>query len=68
MTDITEHKCGCCEKLIDTDDVLETQECLYKRDIGGYASVMGDGTEWSITLCQQCAKTILGKYMVIHNG
>ena len=55
--------CGKCEKSWDNDDFIEMQECLHKRDIGGYGSVFGDGQEWEIILCQKCARELLEPYI-----
>ena len=54
-------ECDCCGKRI--DDQMELQECLTHTDIGGYNSIFGDGVEWSIDLCQDCIKKLLGPYI-----
>ena len=56
--------CGKCKKNWDEEDFVEQQECLYKRDVGGYGSVFGDGQEWSIRLCQNCAMDLLKQYII----
>ena len=60
------YTCGKCEKQWGRDDYVEMQECLHKHDIGGYGSEFGDGTQWSILLCQDCAYELLSPYIIIH--
>lgn len=57
--------CDRCGKDVDADDFVEQQEGLLISDVGGWGSVWGDGTEWSISLCQECAYSLLSKYAVI---
>lgn len=54
--------CDKCGDDYDDDDFIQEQEGLFKTDIGGYGSVWGDGTCWSISLCQDCAHEILSPY------
>lgn len=56
--------CGKCGKTWCDEDFIENQECLHKHDVGGYGSVFGDGNEWSVTLCQNCAYELLLPYIV----
>lgn len=36
------------------DDEMEIQEFLFIREVGGYNSVFGDGSEISFDICQNC--------------
>jgi len=55
------YKCNKCKE--EFTDVLDTQEFLHFSDVGGYASKLGDGVRWSITLCQDCWLDLLGNYL-----
>lgn len=60
-------KCDACRDTYMLDnDPMATQEFLHHEDVGGFGSIIGDGTHWSITLCSPCIASILGKYIVIH--
>lgn len=52
------NRCG-----INLTDPLEAQEMLHKHDVGGFGSVIGDGQEWSVTLCQDCVHELLKPYI-----
>jgi hypothetical protein len=55
--------CDACHKNLLLDEI-ETQESLFFQDTAGYGSKhIGDGTRWSITLCQDCIQSILGSYI-----
>lgn len=56
-------KCDRCGLEAEYDDGIEAQEFLSFRDTGGYGSVIGDGTTWSIDLCQHCVKAVLGEWI-----
>ncbi len=61
-------KCNKCSKQVDeedTDDILDAQEWLRYRDIGGYGALIGDMTKWSVILCQECTQEVLGEYIEI---
>lgn len=64
-----EHRYTCrrCNSSWDDKDYIECQECLYKHDIGGYDSVIGDGVEWDILLCQKCFYELLSPYINYFN-
>ena len=55
--------CDSCKKHI--DDVMEIQEMMIWRTVGGYNSVFGDGAKISMDLCQHCVKKHLGHLMTI---
>lgn len=55
--------CDKCQKKITPDDVIEWQEVLSYRTVGGYGSVWGDGNEVELDLCQSCAKEVVGPYI-----
>ena len=54
--------CDICKKEI--DDVMEIQEFLCIRQIGGYNSIFGDMSEINLDVCQYCLDDILGKYIM----
>ncbi len=58
---MVEHKCDVCG-LNFLEDEMESQECFYFYQIGGYSSIFGDGVEISIDLCQHCFNKKLGDY------
>lgn len=33
------------------------------RDTGGYGSVFGDGTVWTLDLCESCFKALVGEWV-----
>jgi len=57
--------CDKCGDEYDETDFVQEQEGLFQTDTGGYGSVWGDGTRWSISLCQECAYELLSPYAVI---
>lgn len=59
--------CDKCGKDVDADDFVEEQEALFITDTGGYGSVWGDGTRWSISLCQDCWHRIISPFVKIHD-
>jgi len=45
---------------------MEIQEYLRYSDTGGYSNrVFGDMTPWSIDLCQDCVKEVLGRWIKV---
>lgn len=55
--------CDCCGRDA-TEDQTEALEFLSFKDTAGYASRhLGDGTKWSIDLCQDCVYTLLGNFI-----
>jgi len=59
--------CDCCGKNIPADDWIEIQEMLHWRMCGGYGSVFGDQAKISLDLCQECTKTLLGRYIKVND-
>jgi len=57
----------CCDRCLRADDdVMEIQEYLRYSDTGGYSNrVFGDMTPWSIDLCQDCVKEVLGRWIKV---
>jgi len=57
----------CCDRCLREDtDVMEIQEYLRYSDTGGYSNhVFGDMTRWSIDLCQDCVKEVLGRWIKV---
>jgi hypothetical protein len=35
---------------------------------GGYGSIIGDGVDWTLDLCQYCLVELLGKYIRTDSG
>lgn len=58
-------KCDKCGAEYSTDNAVEWQEVFYWQTVGGYGSVWGDGANVEITLCQRCAKDVLGELVRI---
>lgn len=59
--ELVEWKCSVCGR--DLLDDMEGQEAFCFDQIGGYASVFGDGAEISIDICQHCMKEKFGEYI-----
>jgi hypothetical protein len=57
--------CDKCKKYFGEDDFVEMQEHVSFGGTGGYGAIWGDGTTWSVVLCQSCAYEILKPYIVI---
>jgi hypothetical protein len=52
--------CDRCGRRAESDsDHFEYQEFLTIDNIGGYGSVIGDGTRLQLDLCQHCVKELL---------
>jgi hypothetical protein len=49
------------------DHWIEMQEYIYIDGHGGFGSVWGDGSMWSVTLCQDCAHAMFKDIIVIHD-
>ena len=45
------------------EGVLDAQEFMHWRRIGGYGSVFGDGSVLELDLCQGCVQELLGEYI-----
>ena len=55
--------CDRCHRRAECNsDHFEFQEYLSIDNIGGYGSVIGDGTRFQIDLCQHCVKELLLPY------
>lgn len=55
--------CDKCGRRAESDlDHFEVQEYLSIDNIGGYGSVIGDGTRLQLDLCQHCVKELLLPY------
>lgn len=65
---VTGWVCNKCARDIDVDEMTESQEVFRYRDIGGYGSVWGDGTDYEIVLCQRCAYGLLAPYATVRDG
>ena len=47
--------CDICKKEFDAKkDIMEVQEFIYVRNIGGYNSIFGDDEEIYYDICQHC--------------
>lgn len=58
--------CDCCKK--EYTDQLELQEFLCYANDAGYGSIMGDGNQLRLDLCQYCTQDILGSYIRIEGN
>lgn len=62
-------QCDKCGRKMDTDmaddgaDWCELQESLSIAFTGGYGSILGDGNQFELDLCQHCVKELLGPYL-----
>ena len=55
--------CDKCKKeYLYKDDILEIQEFVFLRFIGGYGSIFGDGDEVDKHICQYCLKEWLDSW------
>ena len=50
-------KCDKCKK--EYNDIMEIQEFIKVRFVGGYSSIFGDGTRVMADICQYCLKEML---------
>jgi hypothetical protein len=48
------------------DTEFEAQEFVSHRGCGGYGSIIGDMSEWSLDLCQHCFVELCGEYLQYH--
>lgn len=55
---VVSYTCDCCLKT--EDDDLFYQEWIHLQGVAGYASRLGDGNRWSLTVCDQCLIDIFG--------
>ncbi len=59
-------KCNNCKVVFSyEDDIIEAQEVIHIERTGGYGSIIGDGAEYSLTLCQSCFVNILDDCIII---
>jgi len=58
--------CDRCKKVY--DDIMELQEFLNYSNDAGYGSVMGDGNELRMELCQHCVKEVLGPFIRVEGN
>ena len=57
--------CNKCKRQFNEDDYVQMQEMLYWRNRVGFGSIWGeDGTVVELSLCQKCAKELLGEYII----
>ena len=54
-------KCDVCKK--EYTDPMELQEFISLQDVGGYGSVIGDGTAYEVDICQYCFIEKLGQFL-----
>jgi hypothetical protein len=54
-------QCDICKKQY--TDILELQEFILIEEVGGYGSVIGDGTAYEVDICQHCFKEKLGQFL-----
>lgn len=60
--------CDRCKREFDREkDWEEIGEVVRLCDIGGYNSIIGDGTKWKVDLCQYCLYDLCGQYMEIES-
>ena len=50
-------KCDKCKK--EYNNIMEIQEFVKVRFVGGYSSIFGDGTRVMADICQYCLKEML---------
>ncbi|MRR54265.1 MAG: hypothetical protein EG822_07110 [Deltaproteobacteria bacterium] len=55
--------CDRCGRTASPKDA-EYEEFIQIRHRGGYASVIGDGTNWSLDVCQHCFVKVFEKYIL----
>lgn len=58
--------CDRCGRNASYNDI-EYQEFVRIGGRAGYISVIGDGTEWSLDICQHCLVKVFGEYIQRHN-
>ena len=59
-------RCDVCRTYY--NDVFELQEFFSVNDVGGYYSILGDGTKIMIDVCQYCFKEKFGEFInTIHD-
>ena len=56
-------ECDRCKKIVEAEDCLSFQETLSLSLVGGFASVLGDGSHYELDFCQTCVKEVLGPFM-----
>lgn len=61
-------QCDKCGKKMTTDmddspDWIEFQESLSLSFTGGYGSILGDGCQFELDMCQHCVQEVLGPYL-----
>jgi len=59
--------CDMCGMEASVDDEFEAQEFVKIYQSCGYASIFGDGNEFSIDLCQHCLKKIIDHFEIHTN-
>lgn len=55
--------CDVCGIRITPDNHTEYPEMIRASGIGGYGSVIGDGAQWSLDVCQHCFVEQLGPFI-----
>ena len=57
--------CNKCKRQFGLNNYVQMQEMLYWRNRVGFGSIWGeDGTVVELSLCQKCAKELLGEYII----
>ncbi len=54
-------QCDICKKQY--TDTIDLQEFILIEGVGGYGSVIGDGTAYEVDICQHCFKEKLGQFL-----
>ncbi|MFW6310958.1 MAG: hypothetical protein ACOC1K_01855 [Nanoarchaeota archaeon] len=62
---VTGYRCNRCLREFYSDDSFELEEFIEINKVGGYGSKIGDGTNWSLGLCQDCFLEICGDYILV---
>ena len=55
--------CDKCKKQL--KDIMEIQEMLHIRFVGGYLSTFGDGTHINLDICQQCLYNFVKDFLPV---
>ena len=63
---ITGFECSKCKARFDAGDVVEMEESIHLRSVGGFGSVWGDGATYEISLCQSCSYGLFSEIATIH--
>jgi hypothetical protein len=58
--------CDRCGRTASHKDA-EYKEFLQIGRRGGYGSIIGDGTDWSLDVCQHCLVDVFGKYIRLYD-